>query len=319
MSTYNTGVFRGQGGASPDALVPQPFVAQVIKELPKASTVLNQARRITMSASTSRQPVAAVLPIAYWVNGDNGLKQTTLAEWKNVVLNAEELAALVPVPNAYLDDSGIPIWDEIRPSLVEAIGQAFDAACLFGTSKPASWTSLDLYAAAVAAGNVASATADPGVGVANLGVILGKDGYAANGFAAAPGFSWNLVGYRSSQGVPVYQPNPVDSGPGGKLYGYNLDEVTNGSWDATKASLIAADWSKVIAGVRQDITFSMHEDGIISDDSGNVVYNAMQQDSTIMRVVFRGAFATANPVTRLNPNDGTRCPFAVMSPIAALS
>lgn len=425
MSTYNTGVFRGNGGASPDALVPQPFVAEVIKELPKKSTVLNQARMIPMSAGTSRMPVLSVLPTAYWVNGDNGLKQTATEQWKNVNLVAEELAALVPVPNAYLDDSGIPIWDEIKPSLAEAIGNAFDAAALFAVNKPASWTSASMYDSAVAAGNTytqanvsavqtvtitggptggtftisyngqttagiaynataatvqtaftglstvgsgnatvagsaggpytitfsgslantsvgtvtasgasltggtspaataavvttGSSAGDPGSGVAQLGTILAKDGYAANGFSAAPGFSWNLVGYRSAQGVPVYQPNPADS-PGGKLYGYNLDEVLNGSWDSTKASLIAADWTKVICGIRQDITFTMHEDGIISDDSGVVIYNAMQQDSTIMRVVFRGAYATANPVTRLNPTSGTRSPFAVLGPIGALN
>lgn len=321
MATYNTAVTRGAGGASPDALVPQPFAAQVIKELPHASTLLNQGRRVTMSANTYRQPVLSLLPTAYWVNGDAGLKQTTTEQWKNVNLIAEELAALVPVPNAYLDDSGVPIWDEIRPSLVEAIGLAFDAAGIFGVSKPSSWTSAAIYDAAVAAGNTITpgGSDDPGQDVAKLGVMLAKDGFAANGFAAAPGFSWNLTGFRSAQGVPVYQPNPVSDGPGGKLYGYNLDEVMNGSWDATKASLIAADWSKVIVGVRQDITFTMHEDGIVSDDNGVVIYNAMQQDSTIMRVVFRGAYATANPVTRTNPNDGTRCPFAVLGPIATLS
>lgn len=426
MTTYDTGVFRGNGGASPDALVPQPFVAEVIKELPQKSTVLNQARMIPMSAGTSRMPVLSVLPTAYWVNGDNGLKQTATEQWKNVNLIAEELAALVPVPNAYLDDSGIPIWDEVRPSLAEAIGQAFDAASLFGVNKPSSWTSQSIYDSAVAAGNTyeqtdvsavqtatvtgsptggnftlsyngqttsniaynataatvqtalqalstigtgnatvagsaggpytitfagalantsvgtitangsgltggtspgvtiavvttGSSAGDPGQGVAQLGVILAKDGFAANGFSSAPGFSWNLVGYRSAQGVPVYQPNPVSDGPGGKLYGYNLDEVLNGSWDASKASLIAADWTKVICGVRQDITFTMHEDGIISDDSGVVIYNAMQQDSTIMRVVFRAAYATANPVTRTNPTDGTRSPFAVLGPIGALN
>lgn len=319
MATYNTGVFRGNGGASPDALVPQPFVAQVIKELPRASTVLNQARRVPMSTNTTRQPVLAVLPQAYWVSGDNGLKQTTTAEWKNVNLVAEELAALVPVPNAYLDDSGIPIWDEIRPSLVEAIGNAFDAATLFGVNKPASWTSDDLYTAATSAGNtVQPGSEDPGVDVAKLGTLLARDGFAATGFAAAPGFSWNLVGFRSAQGVPVYQPNPADT-PGGKLYGYTLDEVMNGAWDASKASMIAADWRKVITAVRQDITFTMHEDGVISDDSGAVVYNAMQQDSTIMRVVFRGAYATANPVTRTNTTESTRSPFAVLGPMANLS
>jgi HK97 family phage major capsid protein len=320
VPTYNTGITRGGGGASPDALVPLPYSAQVISELPKASAVMSMARRVTMSANTQRQPVLSVLPVAYWVAGDAGLKQSTTVEWKNVNLNAEELAALVPIPNAYIDDAGIPVWDEVRPLLVEAIGAGIDSAVLFGVGKPASWTSADLFSGATAAGNVVAPGAnDPGVAVATIGAQLAKDGYAANGFAAAPGFSWNLIGFRSAQGVPVYQPNPVDHGPGGKLYGYQLEEVLNGSWDSTKASMIAADWSKVIFGVRQDITFTMHEEGVISDDTGKVIYNAMQQDSTIMRVVFRGAYASANPITRTNSNNTTRYPAAVLGPIAALS
>jgi HK97 family phage major capsid protein len=318
MTVYNTAITRGGGGASPDALVPQPFAAQVIEELPAASVVLNRGRRVTMSANTYRQPVLSALPTAYWVTGDNGLKQTATQEWQNVNLVAEELACLVPVPNAYMDDAAVPIWDEVRPRLVEAIGHAFDAAVLFGVNKPASWTSDDVFTAAVAAGNEVTTNADVGISVAQLGVMLSKQGYAASGFACAPGFAWNLVGVRGANGQPIYQSDT--SAPENKtLYGYALDEVMNGAFDATKASLIAADWSKIVTGVRQDITFSIHEDGVISDDTGKVIYNAMQQDSTILRVVFRGAYATAKPVTQLNKGMAHYAPFAVLSPIAALS
>lgn len=320
MAVYTEAITRGNGGANPDALVPQPFAAQVIEELPAVSVLLNRAKRVTMSANTYRQPVLSALPTAYWVTGDNGLKQTSTQEWQNVNLVAEELACLVPVPNAYLDDAAVPIWDEVRPRLVEAIGRAYDAAGMFGVNKPASWTSDDVYSAAVAAGNEVTTQGDVGVSIAQLGVTLAKQGYAATGFASAPGFGWNLVGVRGTNGQPIYWSDPAN--PNLKtIYGYAYDEVMNGAFDATKASLIAADWSKVVVGVRQDITFSIHEDGIISDDTGKVIYNAMQQDSTILRVVFRGAYATANPVTQLNKGKtaGTFAPFAVLSPIADLS
>ncbi|NLV74050.1 MAG: hypothetical protein GXY52_05140, partial [Chloroflexi bacterium] len=40
------------------------------------------------------------LPTAYFVDGETGLKQTTKVEWANVMLSAEELAVIVPVPQS---------------------------------------------------------------------------------------------------------------------------------------------------------------------------------------------------------------------------
>lgn len=63
--------------------------------------------------------------------------------------------------------------------------------------------------------------------------------------------------------------------------------MKNGAWDATKADVIAGQWDRSIVGMRSDITFTMHDDAVISDADGKVVFNAMQQDSRVMRVVTR--------------------------------
>jgi hypothetical protein len=67
-----------------------------------------------------------------------------------------------------------------------------------------------------------------------------------------------------------------------------------------------------ILGVRQDFTFKIFTEGVISDGSGNVVTNLMQQDAVAMRAVGRFAFAVANPINRDNATDATRFPFAVV-------
>lgn len=330
--SYGSGLSRNAGSpAGGEPLVPTPVSAQIIQELPSASAILSRARMTTMSALTQRQPVLSVLPQAYFLNsggtpggGDYALKQTTQQQWKNVQLVAEELAVIVPIPQAYLDDAQVNIWDEVRPRVVEALGIAIDAACIFGVNRPTTW-STDIYTSATAAGNtITPATMsgangpDIGQAVTSMGAQLVKQGYAINGFVTAPGFGWTLAGYRSPTGVPVYQPN-VDGTPGGNLYGFGTSEAKNGAFDATKASLIAGAWDNAIIGMRQDITVTFHTDGVIQDASGNIVLNLMQQDSVAMRVVMRLGFATANPVTALGQKRGTYFPFSIMAPVAELT
>ncbi|MBP0095036.1 hypothetical protein, partial [Prescottella equi] len=84
--------------------------------------------------------------------------------------------------------------------------------------------------------------------------------------------------------------------------------------DSTAATMIAADWSKVIVGIRQDVTFDLFSEGVISDASGKVILNLMQQDSKALRVVFRVGFQVANPLTRLNGTEATRYPAGVLVP-----
>jgi HK97 family phage major capsid protein len=304
---YNSIISRD---ASNDPLVPTPVSAQIIQEMPQNSVMLQRALQRRLSSKTQRQPVLDVLPTAYFVSGDTGLKQTTAQDWKNVELVVEELAVIVPIPEAYLDDAQVPIWDEVRPRIVEAFGIAIDAACLFGTSKPSTWGN-PIYQSAVAAGNVITAGTDLAQNVAQLGELLAKDGFPVNAFASRPGLKWTLVGLRATDGHPIYQPD-LQGRPGGTLYGYPLNEVSNGAWNATEAELIAGDWSKAIIGLRQDISFKMFTEGVITDNSNAVVMNLMQQDAVALRAVMRLAYATANPVTALNANSATRYPFGVL-------
>lgn len=313
MAGYNESINRTN---TDETLVPEQISHQVLQEVPGQSVMLQRARRAAMTTKTMKQPVLSALPDAYWVNGDAGLKQTTAAEWQHLVMTAEELATIVVIPDAFFDDAAIPLWDNIRPLLTEAIGKKLDEATLFGLDKPTSWPTA-VVPGAVAAGNVQSHGATPDIGsdVAALAGSVAEDGFSVNGFASRPGFNWALIGQRTSEGVPIYQPD-LQGNPGGNLYGYPLNEVTNGAWQSSTAELLAADWSKFIVGVRQDITFKMFDQGVVSDDSGNVVVNLMQQDSQAMRVVFRVGFQVANPLTRLNVDESTRYPAGVLAPAA---
>jgi HK97 family phage major capsid protein len=310
VTAYDQLISRAGSGSDP--LVPEPVSTDIIQMLPTQCAILQRAKSVPMSTKTNRLPVLDVLPVAYWVGGDTGLKSTTRQQWKNVVLVAEELATIVPIPEAYLADADVPIWDEVRPRLAEAIGRKLDEAALFGLNRPSTWSPSIYEGANTATNTVTSGTGpDLGVDVASLGETLALDGYSVNGFIARPGLGWKLISMRSAQGIPIY--NPDMQGTQGKtLYGYGLSEVDNGSWNASEAELIAGDWSNALLGLRADISFKIFTEGVISDDSGAVILNLMQQDSVAMRVTMRVAFATANPVTELNADSATRYPFGVL-------
>lgn len=319
-NVYNTGINRGNPPYSTDPLVPEPLAEDIIQELPKQSSILTMARTVPMSTRTNRLPVLDVLPVAYFVSGDSGMKQTTSMAWKNVTLVAEELAAIVPIPDAYLADTNIPLWDEVRPRMVEALARAIDAATLFGVNKPSTWSPA-LIPQAIAAGNtVANISGDVPASVALLAERVALDGYTnLNGWIVRPGFKWRLLRVRSSgSGVPIYIPD-LENSRGGNLYGYPMSEAINGSWDPTVADMVCGDFDMAIIGMRQDITFKMFDQGVIVDDTGKVIWSAMQNDGQAMRVVMRLAWATANPITNLNSNSATRFPFGVLTAGSASS
>lgn len=312
MADYGESISRASSGSDP--LVPEPVSAEIIQELPTQCAILQRARHVPMSAKTQRLPVVDVLPLAYFVGGDTGLKQTSTQKWKNVNLVAEEIAVIVPIPESYLADADVPVWDEVKPRMTEAIGALIDGACLFGTARPSTWNT-SIYEGAVAAGNTVAmgAGVDLAQDVTKIGELLVEDGYSIDGFVARPGLNWRLVGMRSAgTNLPIYQPD-LKGTPGGNLYGYPLSEVDNGAWIQSEAQLIAGDWDDALLGIRSDISFKLFTEGVISDDTGKIVLNLMQQDSIAMRVTMRLAFATANPVTRLNTNSATRYPFAVLT------
>lgn len=294
--------------------IPEQVSRDVIQTATGSSVVLDLARRVTMSSKSFRQPVLSVLPDAYWVNGDTGLKQTTSVQWEDISLTAEPLAVLVVVPDEFIDDSMIPIWSEVRPLIAEAFGRKIDNAALWNINRPSTWSD-SVYQHAAAAGNYieigqgGTGQTDLAWDVAQMGLQLAQDGFQLRAFASEPGFQWRLLGMRTADGQPIYTELAGQNRTG--LYGVPFRESNNGAWNS-EVKLIGGDWSNAIVGIRQDMTFTMHTDAVISDDSGNVVFNAMQQDSKIMRVVMRVGFAIANPLTRQNTVENARSPFSLL-------
>ena len=113
-------------------LIPEPVTREIIQGAVAESAVLRMARRLpNMSSKTQVLNVLDALPTAYFVNGEAtsgtadskaSLKNVTNMAWDQKKIHAEEIAVIVPIPEAVLDDSTYDIWGEVRPRLSEAFG-----------------------------------------------------------------------------------------------------------------------------------------------------------------------------------------------------
>lgn len=294
-----------------EALIHDQVVNSIMQDTPKQSIVMQLGRRLpNMTSNQTRVPVLSMLPMAYWVNGETGFKQTTNQAWDNVYLTAGELAVIVPIPEAVVSDASFDIVGEITPRINEAIGAKVDSAIAFGNGRPVEWQN-DLVTLARQAGNNVSGgiTYDTLMGENGLLSKVEQAGYTVNGVMAAMTARGALRGIKDDAGRPIFATDMQGATRYG-LDGAPMYFPENGSFDPSVAQMIAGNWSQLVYSIRQDVTTKILTEGVIQDpETQQIVYNLAQQDMIALRVVFRMGWALPNPATRLNP-DRANVPFA---------
>jgi hypothetical protein len=310
---YDNLISRSDAGA----LMPEEESALFLQQLVNESAVLNTFTRVPVSRSQVRFPVLSALPTAYFVTGDTGLKQTTEVAWDNKYLNIEEIAAIVPIPENVLDDSEYPIWDQVRPLLVQAIGRTLDQAVFFGTNAPGTFPA-SLVAAATAASNTATiGTSDPDEGgvVGDLGTVLSA--VEADGFDPRVGVAARVLRglARAARNVDGDRHAEVSiTADTVELDGVTFTFPMRGQWPTASGTAQAILWdpTEFVVGVRQDITFKLLDQAAIFDNSGNLVYNLPQQDMVAIRVVMRAGWQVANTINYDQQTEASRFPAGLL-------
>ena len=80
-------------------LIPEPVTREIIQGVTQSSAVLRMGRKLpNMTSKTQTLNVLDSLPMAYWVDGDTGYKQTSKQQWDKKKIYAEELAVIIPIP-----------------------------------------------------------------------------------------------------------------------------------------------------------------------------------------------------------------------------
>ncbi|MFK4868989.1 phage major capsid protein [Streptomyces sp. CSMPJR101] len=307
------------------ALIPEEVSNEMLGKATEQSAVLQLFRRVPVQAGQVRFPVLSALPMAYWVTGDTGLKQTTEVNWTNKYLNVEEIATIMPVPDNVLADVDANVWDTAMPLLVEAFGRVLDTAVFFGTNAPASFPT-NILAAATAAGNSVNEGSTAAQGgffgdIDKVHAVVEEDGFGVTGFVAAMSARAKLRAARDSTGQKIDSSrvsgslDAIDGFP--VMYPMRGLFPVAGGVGVDGVRLFGGDWNQFIVGVRQDITMKVLDQAVITDNTGAIIYNLPQQDMTAIRLTFRVGWQVANTLNNDRPTEADRYPVGVLKTVGA--
>lgn len=287
-------------------IIPVDVAREVVQMVMKGSAVMKLARTIMMPTGVEKIPVLSVAPQAAFVTPTyGGLKPVATVEWTSQQIVAEEIALTLSIPNAFIDDSGFPVWENVRPLVADAIMRCFDAAALFGVGSPASYPAGGLVAPAFAIA-VTPSTTGVAAGVADAFSEIELEGLEVNGVLGGPPLNAIFRNLSLTAGAPVAD---LSGATPSSLWG--VPYATTPTWDGSAGDALVGDWSYVVVGIREDIQFDLSGDAILSDATGKVLVNAFQADSTLLRAYMRVGMTVGSP---LGP-DGT----TVLKPLALSS
>ena len=191
-----------------EALIPEENAREIIQGAVAQSAALSMGRRLAnMTSKQTKLPVLDALPIAYFVDGDTEQKKTTKQQWDKKILYAEEVAVIVPIPEAVLDDADYDIWGEVRPRIQEAFGKVIDQAIFFSTGKPTNWRAGLVPSATAAGATVALGTNDLYDVIMGEGGVIAKveeSGFFVSGHLADISMRAKLRGLKDKQDRPLF-------------------------------------------------------------------------------------------------------------------
>lgn len=311
-----------------EALMSEEIFTEIFSAVPQQSVFMRLARKLpNMKGRVERLRILDFLPDVQFVGEKGGadktfsaIKKTSKLAWANKYIVPGELAVIIPVPESAVADEDYDLWTECKPAITEAIGQTIDIATMFGTAGvnvPVTWPNGIVTGAPghhlIPLGSVGDLYADllqPG----GVWSVVENDGYLVNGAAGYITMKALLRACRDSvTGQPIFQGDPSQK------MGYTVDGVPflfslNGGWDPTAALLIAGDWDQAVWSIRQDVTFKILDQAVLTDENYQITHNLAQEDMIALRITFRFGWQLPNPVNRMEGDDSLRYPFGILVP-----
>ena len=298
---------------SANALIPtQKITDEILQGVVTSSQALKSMRELPrMTTKQAKMAVLGMLPEASFLAGDSDIKPTTKLMWENKFITAEELAVIVPIPEAVLDDAEYDIWAEIKPRIIEAFGKKIDEAIFLGKGKPASWREGLIPSIINAGANIAPSTNNLYTQISQAMAKVENSGF--NVSAILGGVSLKQAfreGLLDTTGQPLSAGNEVVALP--RMY------MDNGTWDNTKAKFIVGDFNQAVFAIRQDVTFKLLDQASLTVGDGTY-FNLAERDCVALRCVMRLGWEVPNAINALEQDEAVRFPFALVEPASPAS
>lgn len=296
-----------------DALIETQVADEIFQGVVRESKALSMFKRLpNMTSGKTKLRILDSLPIAYFVNEstNNGRKNVTKMAWDNKYINAAEIAVIVPIKENDLADADVDLWAQIKPRLVEAFGRKIDNAIFNGEGKPADWRAGLIPSIISVGANVEETNNGLYSDINDTMTKVEESGYEVSGILGGVGLKGKFRMMTDKNGQPL---NTTEIGSLKRTF------VDNGTWDKSKATLIAGDFSQAVYAIRNDITYKVLTEAVIQDPSdGSIMYNLAQDDMVALRVTMRLGWEIPNPVNAENETE-TRFPFAALVPEGSVS
>jgi capsid protein len=286
-------------------MLPKAVSARVLESIgQQRSAVMQLATEQPIPSGVSSIPIVSVTPEAAFVNPYGGRKPVSAVEWTAEELEAEELACIVPIPNAYIDDAGFPVGPIVERELAKAFAKAFDRAALYGTGAPASYPAGGLTAAAWS--EQPTAVADPVEALDDAFGAVEDNGLEVDGVLGGAGMRGVMRKLMVGLETAETPPSSV----------YGVDLATTPVWDRVVGLALVGAWEYVVVGVREDIDFVSSRDGVIVDGDGAVLVSAFQDNQTLFKAWMRVGLAVGKPI---GVDDAQQKPLALAETTAPMA
>lgn len=279
-----------------EAAIREGYSGEFLNAANGSSAILQAVPTKILSNKVAKFSTRTERPVAGWVTDtdNSAVKPKSKITWSYVTATAEEIAVIIPVHEDTIADADENVLAAITAEGGAAIGRVIDEAVLYGTNKPASWTSPDFLASATAASQLYTVASTAGgedlygVHLTAAGDLADK-GVMVSRAIAAPSLKWELANLRDADGRLLV---------GGQSLPFNTTYSDNGVFDTDQAISFLVDPNHIRFGIRKSLEVKFSDQAYLTG-TGTDGYSLWERDMVALRFVMRVAYVQDTGLTSM--------------------